>query len=137
MSLGGGSDPDGSASSWRARIRRLAAAPLPAAIALAIGVAAFAGGVVATKVIEGPAAAAELTAGQPGKSMWAWFGKPRAAGAPRRGIAKPAGFAVWRTRVDVAGTVPKACVQMSRPLDPAKAYGDFISSPPSSTPSRR
>ncbi len=126
MSLGGGSDPEGSASSWRGWLRRLTSSRLPTLVAVFVALSAFAGGVVATKAFEGPARTAVSTAGEPGTSIWGLFGKPRAADARRRGIPKPAGFAVWRTRVDVAGAQPKACIQMSRPLDPTKAYGDFV-----------
>ncbi|WP_293682031.1 alpha-2-macroglobulin, partial [uncultured Phenylobacterium sp.] len=126
MSLGGGSDPDGSAASWRARLVRLTAARLPVAVAALVAVAAFAGGVVATRVVEAPNVASASAAAEPGKSVWSLFGKPRAADARRRGIPRPAGFAVWRSRVDVAGAQPRACIQMSRPLDPARAYGDFV-----------
>ena len=58
--------------------------------------------------------------------MWSLFGHPRAANAPRRGVAKPDAFAVWQSHVDTSGLTPLACVQMSRPLDPARAYGDFV-----------
>ncbi|MDQ2860732.1 MAG: alpha-2-macroglobulin family protein, partial [Pseudomonadota bacterium] len=63
-----------------------------------------------------------------GGQNWAWalFGKPRAANAPRQGVAKPAGFAVWKTRLDTSGAQPLACIELTRPLDPAKAYGDFV-----------
>jgi len=54
------------------------------------------------------------------------LGKPRPAAAPRRGQPKPEDFAVWRSRVDTSGAAPLACVEMSRPLDPAKSYADFV-----------
>jgi uncharacterized protein YfaS (alpha-2-macroglobulin family) len=57
---------------------------------------------------------------------WSLFGKPRAAGAARRGIVRPADFAVWKTRLDSSGGQPLACVEMSRDLDPAKSYADFV-----------
>ncbi|WP_293901253.1 alpha-2-macroglobulin [Phenylobacterium sp.] len=127
MSLGGGSDPEGSASSWRARLRRLAAHRPPVAAAILVALAAFAGGVVATKLFEGSGApAAVLASGEPGKSLWGLFGKPRGADARRRGVPRPEGFAVWRSRVDVSTAEPKACIQMSQPLDPVRAYGDFV-----------
>ena len=126
MSLGGGSDPQGSATSWRARLRRLTGSRLPTMAAVLVAVAAFAGGVVATKLADGPSQATAFASAEPGKSVWGLFGKPRAAEARRRGIPRPPGFAVWRTRVDVAGAQPRACIQMSRPLDPAAAYGDFV-----------
>jgi uncharacterized protein YfaS (alpha-2-macroglobulin family) len=57
---------------------------------------------------------------------WPFFGKPRAASAPRAEPNKPAGFAVWKTRVDTHGTDPQSCVTMSRPLDARKSYSDFV-----------
>src|SRR6185503_12798490 len=57
---------------------------------------------------------------------WPFFGKPRSAKAKRAPIARPDGFAVWRTRIDTSGPEPKACIEMSRPLDPAKPYADFV-----------
>ena len=57
---------------------------------------------------------------------WSLFGKPRAADAARAGPVKPADFAIWKTRLDTRGAQPLACVEMSRPLDPGKAYGDFV-----------
>jgi len=57
---------------------------------------------------------------------WSLFGKPRGANAPRRGIPKPEGFAVWQTRVDSSGQDPLACIRMSKDLDPSKSYADFV-----------
>jgi uncharacterized protein YfaS (alpha-2-macroglobulin family) len=57
---------------------------------------------------------------------WSLFGKPRGAHAPRRGIPKPEGFAVWQTRVDSSGQDPLACIRMSKDLDPSKSYADFV-----------
>ena len=57
---------------------------------------------------------------------WGLFGKPRGANAPRRGIPKPQGFAVWQTRVDSSGPDPLACIRMSKDLDPSKSYADFV-----------
>src|SRR5204863_6813245 len=53
-------------------------------------------------------------------------GKPRGATAARPRTSKPVGFAYWRHRVDTAGADPKACIELSRPLDPAKSYGDYV-----------
>src|SRR5579859_7488634 len=58
--------------------------------------------------------------------IWSLFGKPRAAGAPRRGIVRPDGLAVWKVRLDTSGPQPLACVEMSRDLDPTKSYADFV-----------
>jgi alpha-2-macroglobulin len=63
--------------------------------------------------------------------FWPLFGHPRAASAPRAGLTKPAGFAVWKTRIDSSRTQPLACVELTRPLDPRKAYGDFVLVAPS------
>ena len=60
--------------------------------------------------------------GQP----WSLFGHPRSSTAPRRGIPRPEGFTVWRTRLDTSGGQSLACVEMSGPLDPTRAYGDFV-----------
>lgn len=57
---------------------------------------------------------------------WSLFGHPRAAGAPRPGAPKPDGFAVWKTRLDTASGQPLACVELTRPLDPAKPYADYV-----------
>ncbi len=57
---------------------------------------------------------------------WALFGKPRDKGAARARIAKPDGFAYWRQRVDTSGPEPKACLEMTRPLDETKSYADFV-----------
>ena len=54
------------------------------------------------------------------------FGTPRSAKAARRGIPRPEGFAVWKTRLDTAGGQPFACIQMSRALDPSKSYSDYV-----------
>jgi len=59
-------------------------------------------------------------------SIWSMFGKPRSAGAPRRGIPRPDGFAVWKTRLDTTRAEPLACIEMSKPLDPGKAYSDYV-----------
>ncbi|HQR90456.1 MAG TPA: hypothetical protein PLH31_14585, partial [Caulobacter sp.] len=57
---------------------------------------------------------------------WSLFGKPRSANAPRRGIPKPEGFAVWQSRIDSSGADPMACVRMSKALDPSKPYADYV-----------
>lgn len=98
----------------------------PATVAAVLVLAGFGGGFLAAKAIDSahlarPAADAETSGG-----TWSLFGKPRGAGAPRRGIPKPDGFAVWRSRVDTSGAAPLACIEMSRPLDPSKSYADFV-----------
>jgi uncharacterized protein YfaS (alpha-2-macroglobulin family) len=57
---------------------------------------------------------------------WSLFGHPRSADAPRAGVKKPDGFAVWTHRVDTSHAQPVACIRMTRPLDPAKSYADFV-----------
>jgi uncharacterized protein YfaS (alpha-2-macroglobulin family) len=54
------------------------------------------------------------------------FGHPRDAHAPRAGLPKPEGFAVWRQRVDTTHADPQVCIEFTRPLDPGRAYGDFV-----------
>ena len=96
------------------------------AAAVAALIVGFGGGFLAAKGVDGAfrhAAGAQVS---PGASLWSMFGKPRSAGAPRRGIPKPEGFAVWKTRLDTSGGQPLACIQMSKPLDPAKSYSDFV-----------
>lgn len=95
----------------------------PAAAAVAALIIGFAGGFLvrgAAVPAEGPRATAE-------KPLFGGlFGKPRAAGAPRAGPPRPDGFAVWRQRLDVREADAKACVEFTRPLDPSRAYGDFV-----------
>lgn len=96
--------------------RSLLAAAL---IALVIG---FGAGFIVAKGVPGRAGAhADATS-----DVWSLFGKPRAVGAPRRGEPMPAGFAVWKTRLDTSGQQALGCVRLTRPLDPAKSYADFV-----------
>ena len=102
-----------------------------AAIALAAG---FGGGLVTASVLGGgmggkggSGPAGSVVSGPAEKpSLWSMFGKPRSAGAPRRGIPKPEGFAVWKTRLDTSKSEPLACIEMTKALDPGKAYADFV-----------
>src|SRR5690242_20070535 len=94
---------------------------------LAAVVAGFGGGYVAANIghsdwFGGRAGVGRAVHGQP----WSLFGHPRAVNASRRGAPRPEGFAVWRTRLDTSGGQPLACVEMSRPLDPARSYGDYV-----------
>jgi uncharacterized protein YfaS (alpha-2-macroglobulin family) len=95
-------------------------------ILAAIGalIVGFSGWLITAKVL-GPHAPSATQVSADG-GPWSLFGHPRAADAPRRGIARPDTFAVWQSRVDTSGPTPLACVQMSRALDPARAYGDFV-----------
>ncbi|HUO12201.1 MAG TPA: NAD(P)-dependent oxidoreductase, partial [Caulobacteraceae bacterium] len=67
----------------------------------------------------------------PSSLAWPFFGKPRAADAPRAGPAKPEGFAVWKTAIDTSGADPLSCITLTRPLDPSVAYSDFVAVNPS------
>ena len=94
-----------------------------AAGALALG---FGGGFLAARIVpqtHAPGAAPGFT--------WPFFGHPRAANAPRAGVQKPEGFAIWTTRVDTSGPEPRSCVRMTRPLDPTRSYSDFVEVDPS------
>jgi uncharacterized protein YfaS (alpha-2-macroglobulin family) len=92
--------------------------------ALVVG---FGGGFIVAKATEAAHAASGVGArdGQ-GVSLFSMFGHPRDASARRAGVAKPAGFAVWRQNVDTSGADPRACVEFTRKLDPSRAYGDFV-----------
>ncbi|MDR3510087.1 MAG: alpha-2-macroglobulin [Caulobacteraceae bacterium] len=67
-------------------------------------------------------AVAEAARGLP----WPFFGHPRSAGAPRAAVAKPAGFAFWRSRIDTSNPDPTACAELTRPLDPTRTYADYV-----------
>ena len=99
--------------------------------AVGLLVAGFGGGFLTAK-LTAPHAASTAPQVAPAASGFDWpqFGKPRAADAPRAGVRKPEGFAVWTTRLDTQSGSPRACIRMSRPLDPAKSYGDFVSVSP-------
>jgi uncharacterized protein YfaS (alpha-2-macroglobulin family) len=99
---------------------------LPGALAAGLVVAAFGGGYLTAKGIEGFGKGAAVAKLEPGSLAWSLFGKPRGANAPRRGVPKPEGFAVWRTRIDSSKAEPQACVELTRPLDPAKSYADYV-----------
>lgn len=106
-------------------IKRLRARRMSGVTAVAVAFLTFLGGYGAAKGLDSlhhaPAGAHE-----PGGFDWNLFGKPRDANAPRRGIPKPEGFAVWRTRIDTSKAEPMACVELTRPLDPAKSYADYV-----------
>src|SRR5438128_1451475 len=99
-----------------------------AAVALLAG---FGGGFLTAKV-SGPRGAATAPQVAPASSIFDWplFGKPRAADAPRAAVQRPSAFAVWTTRLDTNGGTPRACIRMSRPLDAARSYGDFVAVSP-------
>ncbi len=99
--------------------------------AVTLLVAGFGGGFLTAK-LTAPHVAATAPQVAPAASGFDWplFGKPRAAEAPRAGVSKPDGFAVWTTRLDTQNGSPRACIRMSRPLDPGKSYGDFVTVSP-------
>jgi len=112
---------------WRRWRERLGQGRNPAILAGALVVLAFGGGFLTARGVEGlriPTPA--VLQGDQAGGGWSLFGRPRSADAPRRGVPKPEGFAVWRTRVDTSQTDPRACVELTRPLDPSKSYGDFV-----------
>jgi hypothetical protein len=109
---------------WNDRKVALGVAAAVGAVGLLGG---FGGGFFAAKLSDGGLGGAEngATGERPG-IISAMFGKPRDGGAPRAGLPRPQGFAVWRQRVDASGSEPKACVEFSRPLDASKSYGDYV-----------
>ncbi|HEY3797263.1 MAG TPA: alpha-2-macroglobulin [Caulobacteraceae bacterium] len=94
------------------------------AAAIAALVVGLGGGFLLAKGLDGTLAA--HGAASHGVSIWSMFGHPRAANAPRAGEQKPTGFAIWKTSLDTSGADPLACVEMSKPLDAAKSFGDFV-----------
>jgi uncharacterized protein YfaS (alpha-2-macroglobulin family) len=96
-----------------------------AAGAIAALIVGFGGGFLVAKGVDGAFRHGGAEAGQAG-SIWSMFGHPRAANAPRRGIPKPDGFTLWKTRLDTSGPEPRACLEMTRDLDPSKSYSDYV-----------
>ncbi|WP_333585838.1 alpha-2-macroglobulin family protein [Phenylobacterium sp.] len=112
---------------WLRLRERLGKGRNPALLAGALVVLAFGGGFVTARGIEGirlPTPA--VLQGDAAPGGWGLFGKPRSADAPRRGPEKPEGFAVWRTRLDTSQAQPRACIELTEPLDPTKSYADFV-----------
>ncbi len=95
------------------------------AAGLAVLTLGFGIGFVVAKGVDGAFGPHAAVATAP-SDVWSLFGRPRAADAPRRGVVRPDGFAIWKTRLDTSGGQPLACIEMSRDLDPARAYGDFV-----------
>jgi uncharacterized protein YfaS (alpha-2-macroglobulin family) len=93
------------------------------AAVIAVVIVAFGGGFLFAKGLDGTLFAPRA---EKGASLWSMFGHPRDANAPRAGPTKPDGFAIWTTRLDTSSADPLACVRMTRDLDPAKSYGDFV-----------
>ncbi|MDP3383303.1 MAG: alpha-2-macroglobulin family protein, partial [Phenylobacterium sp.] len=112
---------------WRSLKDRMSHGRAPVVLASVLIVAAFGGGFLTAKgvdILSIPRAVVSGDGVVPGG--WSLFGSPRSADAPRRGAPMPEGFAVWRTRVDTSTAQPRACIEMSRPLDPETAYGDYV-----------
>ena len=101
---------------------------IPAALALVV--AGFGGGFLTDRLLAHGPVAPSATASSSDGFDWPFFGKPRDASAPRAGVAKPDGFAVWTSRLDARPEGPAACIRMSQPLDPRKSYGDFVTVTP-------
>ena len=101
------------------------------AAVLALLALGFGAGLLVDRVMSsgGPTAAPSAQASG-GGFQWPLFGRPRGADAPRAAPPKPAGFAVWTTRLDTHTTSPSACIRMSRALDASRGYGDFVSVSP-------
>jgi len=95
------------------------------AAVIAVVIVAFGGGFLFAKGVDGTLFH-HGAPGEKGASFWSMFGHPRDAGAPRAGPTKPDGFAIWTTRLDTSKPDPLACVRMTRDLDPAKSYSDFV-----------
>jgi alpha-2-macroglobulin len=95
------------------------------AAVIAVVIVAFGGGFLFAKGVDGTLFH-HAAPGEKGASFWSMFGHPRSADAPRAGPTKPDGFAIWTTRLDTSKPDPLACVRMTRELDPAKSYSDFV-----------
>ena len=123
---GDGSSPSPASppGGWRGWLAKARASRMSGMVAAAVIIAAFGGGYLTAKGIEDFGKAS--VAGEPGAQGWSLFGHPRGANAPRRGIPKPEGFAVWRSRIDTSKAEPMACVQLTRPLDASKSYADYV-----------
>ena len=98
--------------------------------AIALLVVGFGGGFLTARMAPpAPTSGAPASATSSG-FPWSMFGKPRPADAPRALPPKPDGFAVWTSHLDVTASGPSACIRMSRPLDPRRSYGDFVTVSP-------
>lgn len=96
-----------------------------AAAAITALIVGFGGGFLVAKGIDW-ALRPTYAANAAGGSFWSMFGHPRSASAPRQGIVKPDGFVIWKTSLNTSGAQPSACIEMTKPLDPTKSYGDFV-----------
>jgi alpha-2-macroglobulin len=95
------------------------------AAGVALGLTTFGVGFLTAKATEGggPRTGSGVAVSE---VMGSLFGKPRDARAPRASDKKPDGFTVWRDKLNVAGNAPRACLQMTKALDPSKSYGDYV-----------
>lgn len=98
--------------------------------ALALLVVGFGGGFLTARLAAGGPAAGNAATATASGFPWSMFGKLRPADAPRAPPPKPEGFAVWTSRLDVTAAGPRACIRLSRPLDPRRSYGDFVTVSP-------
>ncbi|HWE99202.1 MAG TPA: alpha-2-macroglobulin [Caulobacteraceae bacterium] len=106
---------------WLGRRTALAALAL-----LALG---FGAGLLTARLF-GPPQTSTTALAASGGFTWPFFGKLRPADAPRAAPQRPEGFAVWTSRKDLQPSGPRACIRMSRRLDPRRSYGDFVSVSP-------
>ena len=102
------------------------------AAAVAIAALGFGGGALTMRLADshrlltsGLAAPGQAAPADHGFS-WPFFGKPRSASATRAAPPKPEGFAVWKQRIDTSRPDAVGCVELTRPLDPARSYADFV-----------
>ncbi|HEX5379105.1 MAG TPA: MG2 domain-containing protein, partial [Phenylobacterium sp.] len=110
---------------WRGWVKGLRLGSVSGAVAAALVIVAFGGGYLTARGLDG-FGKPHVAISEPGAQGWNLFGKPRGANAPRRGVPKPEGFAVWRSRIDTSRAEPMACVELTRPLDPARSYADYV-----------
>ena len=103
------------------RNRKILAAAVAGALLLGLGA-----GFLLGKGSGGHPGQAANVAREEAGFAWPSFGHPRSPAAPRPGAKKPDGFAVWRQHVDTSHAQPVDCIQLTRPLDPAKDYADFV-----------
>ncbi len=98
--------------------------------AIALVTLGFLGGFLIGRIRPTTATSTTPALSQSSGFSWPLFGKLRTADSPRAAAQKPDGFAVWTSRLDTAKPGAAACIRMSRPLDPRKSYGDFVSVSP-------
>ena len=67
-------------------LQRMQAGRMSGVLAIGLVIAAFGGGSLMAKGVDGPWPGAKGEIASPGASGWSLFGKPRGADAPRRGV---------------------------------------------------